>query len=70
MTRSELEAIVKSALSLEEHHVLGLDEEWDSLDHLAIMTSLAQVESVTAKKVDLTESNTLRLLLQILCEDS
>ena len=54
MTTEELENLVRLALGLDPDAEIVPDEEWDSLDHLAIISRLQSVEGIEAGKMDLS----------------
>lgn len=67
MTENELEAIVRNARGLDPSQAFDRDEEWDSLDHLAIIASLSQIDGGLPEGVDISELTSLSKLSAKLC---
>jgi len=68
MTRNELEEIVRNARGMDPAEPLPLDEVWDSLDHLAIIANLTQVEGAVPEGADLSEDTSFNLLAKKICD--
>lgn len=68
MKVEELENLVKTARGMDPSQSLSADEVWDSLDHLAIIASLAQIEGAIPEGADLSEDNSIFLLARKICK--
>jgi acyl carrier protein len=68
MTENELEAIVRSARGLDPGQAFDRDDEWDSLDHLAIIASLSQIDGGLPEGVDVSQLTSLSKLSEKLCD--
>ncbi len=62
-SKEQLRAAVASAIGLKDSSALTDDLEWDSLDHLSVITSLRDKHEMNLSLVgDLSEASTLTLL--------
>lgn len=68
MKFDELEKLVKLARGMDPSQSLSPDESWDSLDHLAIIANLTQIEGAVPEGADLSEDNSIELLARKICK--
>jgi len=69
MTKNELEILVSKVRGLDPNHSINRDEEWDSLDHLAIITALSKIKNAKIEKLDLSEANSLTKLYKLMLDE-
>lgn len=67
MTKNELEQLVRQARGMDPQQQVDYLEEWDSLDHLAILASLSQFQGGIPEGVDLSDLNSLAKLSAKIC---
>lgn len=68
MKIEELEQLVRLARGMDPSQILSHDEVWDSLDHLAVIARLTQIDGAVPEGTDLSEDNSIALLAQKICK--
>lgn len=66
MISSDLEHLVRNVRGLDPAEPLDFDENWDSLDHLEILSRLRSVPFSVDPGLDLSEATSYRHLASIL----
>lgn len=66
MVSSDLENLVRDVRGLDPAEPLDVDENWDSLDHLEILSKLRSAPFSVDASLDLSEATSYRQLASIL----
>lgn len=61
-----LEEMIKKARGLDPRVEFRYEEEWDSLDHIAIITSLSREFPEIVRGLDLSEANNFQKISNLL----
>ena len=68
MTLDELSQLIIENRGLDVDHPVDPLEEWDSLDHLAIVAGIVRKFPEVVAGVDLSDANSLDKLMRLVCE--
>ena len=66
MNSEQLESLVRSARGLDPDVPLDPSEEWDSLDHLAILGAMQDAMGDNFGQTDLSQANSVSKLAELL----
>ena len=68
MNDAELASLITEIRGLDPEAPIDIAEEWDSLDHLAIVAAIVHQFPQVVADVDLSEANSIAKLSILVCE--